>query len=66
MENIWSEIRNDFQDNGVIHIDAWLTDDDNEDGRVIAKVNVQTKAVEYLDNRAKTDKYAQEIINELL
>lgn len=66
MENIWSEIRNDFQDNGVIYIDAWLTNYDNETGRLIAKVNVQTKTVEYLDNRAKTDKYAQEIINELL
>ena len=40
--------------------------DDNEEGTVIAKVNYKTKEVEYLDNDAKTDAYAQEIINETL
>ena len=65
--NIWSEIRNDFiDDDGIVHIDAWLTDDDMEDGRVIARVNTNTKEVIYLDNRAKTDKYAQEMIQEIL
>ncbi|MBN2853473.1 MAG: hypothetical protein JXQ23_12125, partial [Clostridia bacterium] len=60
-------IRNDFEDdNQIVHIDAWLTDDDNEEGKVIAKVNVQTKEVEYLNDRAKTNAYAQEMIQELL
>ena len=40
--------------------------DDNEEGTVIAKVNYKTKEVEYLDNDARTDAYAQEIINETL
>jgi len=66
MNNIWSEIRSDFQDGDIVHIDAFLTDDDNEEGKVIAKVNVRTKDVEYIDNRAKTDNYAQEEINEWL
>jgi hypothetical protein len=65
-QSIWGEIRNDFEDEGIVHIDAWLTDDDMEGGTVIAKVNVQTKEVEYLDDRAKTDAYAQEMIQELL
>lgn len=65
--SIWGEIRNDFEDdNQIVHIDAWLTDDDNEEGKVIAKVNVQTKEVEYLNDRAKTNAYAQEMIQELL
>ena len=64
--NIWGEIRNDFEDGDIVHIDAWLTDDDNEPGTVIAKVNVRTKEVEYIDERAKTDSYAQEMINEYL
>jgi len=66
--NIWSEIRNDFEDEeeGKVYIDAYLTPDDNEEGKVIAKVNTSTKEVEYLDDRARTDAYAQEMINETL
>lgn len=66
MERIWSEIRNDFEDDGFVHIDAWTTSDDNEDGRVIAKINIETGEVTYLDERAKTDKIAQEAINEAI
>ena len=66
MENIWGEIRNEFEDNDIVHIDAWLTADDNEEGTVIAKVNVRTKEVEYIDDRAKTDSLAQEMIKEYL
>jgi hypothetical protein len=66
--SIWSEIRNDFldEDEGKFYIDAYLTDDDNEEGKVIAKVNINTLEVEYLDDRARTDSYAQEMINEIL
>jgi hypothetical protein len=65
---IWSELRNDFRDdNGIIFIDAWLTNDGDEEGKVIAKIykNEQDEVnVEYLDKRAKVDFYAQEIIQE--
>ena len=64
--NIWSEIRSDFQEGDIVFIDGFLTPDDDEEGKVIAKVNVRTKEVEYIDDRAKTDKYAQEEINEAL
>lgn len=62
----WAEIRNDFYDDEEqkVYIDAWETDDDNEEGTVIAKVDYKTKEVEYLDEKAKTDSYAQEIIKE--
>jgi hypothetical protein len=63
--SIWGEIRNDFQDGDIVYIDAWLTSDDNEEGRVIAKVNVRTHETEYLDDRARTDGYAQEMISEI-
>lgn len=63
-ENIWGEIRNDFSDyHGVISIDAWLTDDDMENGQVLAHVHPDGK-VEYFDERAKEDAYAQELIIE--
>jgi len=65
--SIWGEIRNEFEDDdGIVCIDAYLTDDDNEEGKVIAKVNTVTLEVEYLDDRAKTDSYAQEMIQEIL
>ena len=64
----WSEIRNDYcdEEEGKVCIDAWKTDLDVEEGTVIAKIDYKTKEVEYLDEHAKTDLYAQEIINETL
>lgn len=62
MENIWGEIRWDYLDD-IITIDAWLTDDDNEEGRVIAEIEADGEII-YKDDRAKTDAYAQEIIKE--
>ena len=64
-----AEIRNDNYDDTEHkeYIDAWEKEyDDNEEGTVIEKVNYTTKEVEYLDNDARTDAYAQEIINETL
>ena len=64
----YAEIRCDFYDNEEEKwfVDAWFTDGDDEEGTVIAKVNYKTKEVEYLDNDAKTDSLAQEVINETL
>lgn len=62
-ESIWSEIRDNFEDDGILHIDAWTTEDENdEDGHTIAKINLSTGEVEYLDERARTDESAQETI----
>ncbi len=58
----WSEIRNDFNDGENISIDAWKTSDDMEEGKVIARVSVNDKTVEYLDDDARNDAYAQEVI----
>jgi len=66
MNSIWSEIRNDFEDDGIVFIDGYTTENENEPGAVIAKVNTITQEVEYLDVRAKTDLLAQEAINEIL
>lgn len=64
----YKEIRNDFYDEEEkkYFIDAWRTGNDNEEGKVIAKVDPVTKEVEYLDEKARTDKYAQEVIAETL
>ncbi|MFA5420253.1 MAG: hypothetical protein WC341_17500 [Bacteroidales bacterium] len=62
----WSEIRNNFEDDGIVYIDAWEDDDDDSAGKVIATVNKTTRKVVYKDKRAKTDKYAQEVIADTL
>ena len=61
----WMEIKNDFTDDeGVTHIDAFLTEDDNEEGKVIATIDKDGN-VTYIDDDAKTDPYAQEMIKEI-
>lgn len=62
-ESKYAEVRYDYMD-GIepISIDAWQTDDDNEEGRVIARIDQKTKNVEYVDCDASYDIYAQEII----
>ena len=64
----WAEIRNDFvcEDSRKVYIDAWLTEYDNEEGVVIARIDIDTENIEYFDDDARTDSYAQEIIKETL
>lgn len=64
-ENIWSEIHSIYEEEGIVFIDAWLTNFGNENGTVIAKIHSNGN-VEYIDERAKTDKNAQEVINEVI
>ena len=60
----WNEIRINFFDEEEKKwlVDAWETDNDNEEGSVIAKIDLYTGTVEYLDKDAKTDENAQEEI----
>jgi len=47
-------------------VDAWKTNSDNEEGTVIAKLDLADGTVEYIDEAAKTDEYAQTVIKEML
>lgn len=51
----YREIRNNFVDevDHKVYIDAWKTKNPNEEGSVIAKIDLATYEVEYLDERAK-------------
>lgn len=60
---IWRELRDDYEDDDFVHIDAWETEDGDEQGKVIAKINMHTAEVTYLDDRARVDANAQELIN---
>ena len=64
----WSDIRCDFfnEEEEKYFVDAWKTNDDNEEGTIIAKLDLANKTVEYLDEDAKTDEYAQAVIKEML
>lgn len=64
----WSEIRCNFfnEKEEKYFVDAWRTEEDNEEGTVIAKLDLAEGTVEYLDEDAKTDDYAQEVINEMV
>lgn len=64
----YREIRNNFVDeeDHKVYIDAWKTKNPNEEGSVIAKIDLTTYEVEYLDERAKRDPYAQEMIRETI
>jgi len=68
MKNIWLQINNEYHDESTnrVLIDAWETEDDNEQGKVIAEIDQTTGEVFYNDDRAKTDELAQEKIIEIV
>lgn len=67
-ESKYREIRNNFidEEEHKVYIDAWKTGRLNEEGSVIAKIDIKTYEIEYLDERAKNDPYAQEVIKETI
>jgi len=65
----WIEIRNDNFDEfeRCITIDAWLTNNGEEQGKIIAKVFEDlNKGIIYLDKDAEEDKEVQIAINEAI
>lgn len=64
----YAELRNNYtdEDENEVYIDAWKTDNDSEEGTVIAKVNTKTYNVTYLDAAAITDPEAQELIQDTI
>jgi len=73
VNSYWNEVRTEYitflGKIKEIHIDAWKTADDNEEGTVIAKVCLTEQngiKVIYIDDIARTDKLAQEKIHEAI
>lgn len=60
----WAEIRCDYLDesDGFWRVDAWKTDSDAEEGKVIAYINDDDGRVLYIDPIAIVDPYVAEII----
>ena len=61
----YSEIRCDYidEEDCFWRVDAWKTDDNDEEGSVIAYVDNITARVLYIDPIARLDPYAQDVIN---
>lgn len=45
-----------------VYIIAWETEDENREDLPIAKIDIDTREVEYLDEDAKLDAFAQAMI----
>lgn len=61
------EVRSDYMDDqNYIHIDCWHTDSDNEEGKTIAIVCMDTKKVFFIDNTYRTTPLVIETINDVL
>lgn len=64
----WAEIRCDYlcedPDDMFWRVDAWLTHDDWEEGKVIAYIDDMTGRVVYVDPDARWDEYALNVIAE--
>lgn len=69
MERHFAEIRMDFYNDQTnkTSIDAWHTDDDNEEGRVLGWYNHTTNSIEWsndITEEEKSDPYLAETIND--
>lgn len=62
----YSELRNNYVDEDEVYIDAWKTNNDSEEGTVIAKINTNTYNITYLDAAAITDPEVQELIQDTI
>ena len=60
------EVHDDFIDNDIIHIDAFTTADPDEEGMVVAKINMKTGDVQYLCDDVIHIEMIQSVINDNL
>lgn len=66
-KEIYTQVNNTYDNGeGYITIDAWRTDDENEEGKVIAVINKTTKEPYYIDNMARYSEMVQKAINEVI
>ena len=60
----FTEVRCDhLNDENFWEVDAWETDNDNEEGKTVAYIDNLTKRVIYVDNDARFDPLVAETIN---
>lgn len=62
MEYIYGEVRSDYEEDGIVYIDAWKTGNDNEQGVTVAKFYLETREIEWIREEAKKDIQVREEI----
>lgn len=62
----YSELRNDFVDDGKVHIDGWKSDDDNEQGKVLAVIDLESQRVEFKDEEAQQSAQVHQFVKETI
>jgi hypothetical protein len=66
IQNI-ADIRTDYvDDQNLQHIDCWFTEDDNEQGKTVAVVDLDTKKIIFFDNGYRLNEKVKEAINYVL
>jgi hypothetical protein len=65
-ESQYAEVRSNYEDDEYVYIDAWKTDKDNEEGKVVARVHIDTGKVQYLNEKDKYDTRVNEEIKQVL
>ena len=60
-----SEVRNDFEDEGLRYIDVWESEDDNAVGKCVAMVDMDGGKVIFIDNDYRLSPQVNEAIAEV-
>lgn len=65
-EKVYAEVRCDYfnEEENCWYVDAWKTDDDNEEGRTLAAINGTTGDVFYIDKSVWDLKEVREVVDE--
>ena len=67
MKEFYSEVKCDYNnEEGFWCVDAWRTQDGDEEGKVIAAIHETTGDIFYVEPEARISPYAQEVINEVV
>lgn len=66
MESLFSEIRITHQDEkGRYHVDAYKTSDPNEEGRVLAEIDMATRKVHWREDTIAKERVDPKVIEAL-
>lgn len=59
----WANVQKHYvEEEDTIYIVGWRTEDKNEKGKILARINVSKKELEYFDPNADLDGFAQAMI----
>ncbi len=63
----YTEVRSNFvNENNEVCIDAWKTDDDNEEGATVARVDTEYGHLIWVNPQARFSRKVQEVVDEVL